>query len=297
MLLAVVLLAGTRASAQACCAGASLLSPARLTPHEDALVGVDVKGSLQAGSLDARGVFAGNASGSGALDGVLTLHHTMRLGESGQLTWSLPLDVGARWVPGLSEGAVSLGDLVVSARHDFLLAGESASRPGSALLFSVTAPTGVPPEQSHLPLGADAVGTGAWQLSVGGAVEQRFGSLTLQGMALAHGKLPRTVGAVTQVFGPGLSLGAAVAWTFESELALALSLASSGTLPSWLTDEGGALRWRPDTARWRNSLSFALATPIDDRWRLQAAVSGTLPFGFNELGAVTLSVLLMRTWS
>jgi hypothetical protein len=280
------------AYAQACCAGASLLSPARLTPYEVTLVGLELKTSAATGSTDARGHFAATPAKTGSGDVVLTLHHTLRLGENSQLTWSLPLDLGARWVPGLSESAVSLGDAVVSFRHDFVLAGESASRPGFGLLASVLAPTGVAPEFAHTVLGADAVGSGSWQVSIGASVEQRWGGLTAQVMLLAQERLPRSALGVSQVFGPGVSLGGALAWTFESELSVALTANASASLPSWI--DGG---WRPDTARSRTTVGLALATPLAERWRLQASLVGGLPFGRNEVASFTGSVLLMRTWS
>ncbi|MFT3712398.1 MAG: hypothetical protein QM817_32525 [Archangium sp.] len=280
------------AHAQACCAGASLLSPARLTPYEETLVGFELRSLTQFGSADARGHFTPTPANSGSEDVVLTLHHTLRVGENGQLTWSLPLDVGARWIPGLNEGAISLGDVAVSFRHDFLLAGESASRPGIAVLASILAPTGTAPENAHSVLGADAVGSGSWQASLGAGIEQRWGQLTAQLMVLLQERLPRTALGLTQVFGPGLSLGGALAWSFESELSLALTANSTASLPSWIDG-----KWSPDTARSRTTAGLALATPLGERWRLQASLSVVLPFALNELATFNASVLLMRTWS
>jgi hypothetical protein len=44
-------------------------------------------------------------------------------------------------------------------------------------------------------------------------------------------------------------------------------------------------------------VGLALATPLAERWRLQASLVGGLPFGRNEVASFTGSVLLMRTWS
>jgi hypothetical protein len=54
----------TRASAQACCAGASAITPGRLAVHEDALVGLQLRGAQLLGSFDPSGRYRPSANGS-----------------------------------------------------------------------------------------------------------------------------------------------------------------------------------------------------------------------------------------
>lgn len=292
LLLVAVLLGAPAAWAQACCTGTNVLTPARLALHEEALVGVELKPSVPYGAADGLGRFATNARGAGGFDFTQTLLSTVRLGESAQLTWALPFTQSARWVPGLSEGGVGLGDVSVSARYDFLLAGESASKPGFALLGSLSTPTGLAPEQSLQVLGTDAQGKGAWQVSLGASVEQRFGPFLVMGLLYAQQELPRRVGTVSQVMGPGFSFAGSLAYAFESELAIAVTASTTAALPSWLDGV-----WRSDTARWKSSAGVAFSYPVVDGWRLTGSLNSSLPFGVNELTSVTVTLVVMRTWS
>src|SRR5262249_54157385 len=65
---AAVLAAATAAHAQACCAGATALSPGRLELHESALVGLQARLSGITGSFDQRGAFIPNPRGTTEVD-------------------------------------------------------------------------------------------------------------------------------------------------------------------------------------------------------------------------------------
>jgi len=260
--------------------------------HEDALVGLEARGGAQLGSLDGRGTFRGNGAGDGAVDLTQTLVGTLRVAREGQLTLSAPVVESGRFVPGLTQWGGGLGDVSLAFRYDFRLAGESLRSPGVAVLASVLFPTGRSPEQAQLALGSDATGSGAWQGSLGAAVEQTFGRVFVQGSALVQQRLPRRVGSVTELLGTGFLVGGAAGWVFESGGALGLSASTAVALPAWLD---GVLT--KDTARWRTSLGVAAAFPLSDAWRLQGSWVTQLPVGLNELTSTTVSVLLMRTWS
>jgi hypothetical protein len=285
-----LLCAGARG--QACCAGASLLSPGRLTPHEDGLVGLEVRAGLQSGSLDVDGRFHANAAGSGEVQLAQSLVGSLRVLRDGQLSLEVPLVESGRWVPGLTEWGAGLGDVLVSFRYDFVLAGESLRLPGLALLAGVTFPTGRSPEQARQPLGSDSTGTGLWQAAVGLGLEQTVGHVFLQGSALVQQGLPRTALGVTELLGPSFSLGLAAGWAFDWEGAVALTATSVAALPAWVN---GVVA--PGTARWRSAVGLSGAFPLSDAWRLQVSLATHLPVGLSEPLSTTLTLLLMRTFS
>jgi hypothetical protein len=287
-----VLAAAPPVHAQACCAGVSLVGPVRLTPHEDALVSLGLSGSPQLGSLDGHARFVGTPARTGALDVVQTLSGVLRVLKEGQLGLSVPLQQGVRWAPGVTEAGVGLGDLSVSFRYDFLLAGESARLPGLAVLAGVTLPTGRAPEAGRNPLGSDATGAGLWQGGVGVGLEQAWGHLFVQGAGLVQQSLPRTALGVHETLGPGLSFSFAAGWAFDAGAALALSASALVGLPAWL--EGVRV---VGTERVLTSLSLGGAVPLAAAWRLQGSVTGQLPLGLNEPVSLTVSVLLLRSWS
>ncbi len=285
-------LAAAPAHGQACCAGTSLLAPARLTPHEDALVALEARVGNELGSLDGRGAFHGNASTSGGLDLAQTLLGTLRVLREGQVTLLVPLVEGVRWAPGLSESGVGLGDVSLSFRYDFVLAGASVRVPGLALLVGLTFPTGRSAESARLPLGSDATGAGVWQAGVGLGVEQTIGHLFLQASVLGQQSLPRTARGVTELLGPTVSLGLSAGWAFDSGAAVAFSSTTAVAVPAWVDSV-----WAPDTGRVKTSLSVGGAMPLSEAWRLQGSLAVQLPVGLNETVSGTLSVLLMRTWT
>jgi hypothetical protein len=287
-----LLLFSSHAYAQACCAGTAALSPARLTPHEDAAIALEFRSGLQQGSLDSASVFHPNAPNSGELDLTQSLVGTLRVLRNAQLSLLVPVSESARWVPGLSDFGGGVGDISLAARYDFLLAGESARIPGLALLVGALFPTGRAPERALSPLGADATGQGVWQGSLGLGVEQSVGHVFLQSAALVQQRLPRTVGAVMQSFGATFSLSLAAGWAFDSGAAVAVTGNSLLSLPSRIN---GVLA--SDTLQSRTTLGLSGALPLTDTWRLQGSLATQLPFGRNELLSTTLTLMLLRTWT
>src|SRR6201999_23593 len=84
-----------------------------------------------------------------------------------------------------------IGDVNLSARYDFVVAGESLYVPGVALLAGVTAPTGRASESARARLAVDATGIGAWQANVALALEQTFGPWLLNATAIVAKRTPR----------------------------------------------------------------------------------------------------------
>ncbi len=289
---ALLLAVAGQVRAQACCAGVSLVGPARLTPHEDALVALGVQASPQVGSLDATGRFVAVPARTGSVDVVETLSGLVRVLGEGQVGLSVPLQQGVRWARGNEEAGLGLGDVTASFRYDFLLAGESAHLPGLALLAGVTMPTGRPPELAHQPLGSDATGAGLWQGALGLGVEQTSGHWFLQGSGLVQQSLPRLVLGVHETLGPTFTLAASAGWAFDDGAAVALSASALAALPAWL--EGVRVA---GSERVRTSVGLSGAVPLTAVWRLQGSLGAQVPVGLNEPVSLAVSLVLLRTWS
>ena len=287
-----VLLACAEARAQACCAGGGLLAPARLTVHEDALVALEARSGVEAGSIDGVGRFRGNARGAGGIELTQSLLGTLRVLREGQVTLLVPVTERGLWASGLTDWGGGLGDVVLSFRYDFMLAGESVRIPGLALLAGITFPTGRSPDQGRNPLGSDATGAGQWQGALGLGVEQTVGRVFLQGSGLVQQGLPRTASGVTETLGTTFSVGLAAGWAFDSGAAIAATATTAASLPAWVDGMVAS-----GTSRWRSTFGLSGAIPLSDTWRLQGSLATQLPFGVNQPVSTTLSVLVMRTWS
>jgi hypothetical protein len=127
---------------------------------------------------------------------------------------------------GTSDFGGGFGDVNLSARYDFALAGESEVVPGIAALAGITFPAGRPAESSDAanhPLAADATGIGAYQLNLGVALEQTAGPWLFGVTALYAKRTPRTVGAGKITLGAQWTVLAAAAYTFSNDEALAPS--------------------------------------------------------------------------
>src|SRR5262245_28901510 len=121
------------ARAQACCAGSSAVTPARLALHEDALVGVQLRAASVIGSFDAHGDYRGSPAGVSELDFEEDLFGAVRFLERGQASLLVPFLETHRATRTLSETGGGIGDLNLSARWDFTRSGESRVVPGIAM--------------------------------------------------------------------------------------------------------------------------------------------------------------------
>lgn len=291
-----LLLAATVASptafAQACCAGTALVSSARLTPHEDLLVGVLAGAGAQLGSLDSTGSFRLNPANTGGADLNQTLVGAVRLLGDGQLSVQVPVVESVRWASGVNDTGGGLGDLLLSFRYDFVLAGESLKLPGLALLSGVAFPTGRSVDQSKGLLSADATGAGVWQGTLGLAVEQTWHQVFAQASVSVQQSLPRRSPSGLETLGPTFSVGLAGGWVFESGAALAIVARGNTSLPAWVNGLA-----TPNTLRAQASFGFGAALPLGEVWRVQAAMTWQLPVGANEVTSLSLSLGLLRSWS
>ena len=258
----------TRADAQACCAGSGALTPGRLTMHDSALAGVQLRAAGILGSFAPSTHYTASPPGTSEYDFEQDLFGAIRLFQHGEVALLLPLVETARRTPtSPSELGGGIGDINVSGRYDFYAAGRSRFVPGIALLVGATFPTGTAPEAASKPLATDATGTGAYQGSAGVAVEQSYGAWLLNATALLALRGTRSVGPIRETLGPQFTAFLATAYSFPNDAALALSASYSLEADAVIDD---ALV--PESARSVATLSVSGVWPISDQLRLQSAL-------------------------
>ena len=281
-----------RASAQACCAGSSVVTPGRLGLHEVALVGVDARASALVGSFDPSGDSHGRAPGSVEDDFEEDLFGSLRVLRHGQVALLVPFVETLRRAPGVTDAGGGIGDLNLSARWDFLYAGQSRYVPGIALLAGVTFPTGRPVEPGTGPLGAGATGVGAFQFNGGLSLEQSFGPWLVDLFGIVAARTPFSMDGVTDALSPQFTGLASLAYVTASEIALALSAS--------LTYEGDPVingTTVPDSEKLTPAVAAGFVFPIGDHWRFQTAASWNPPLlGKNTLATAGLTWTLVRSW-
>ena len=296
-----VLAFAPRARAQACCAGGSAVTPARLELHEDYAVGTSLHATDVTGSFTATGAYVSNPAGTGEGDFEADLFATARFLRRGQATLLVPGIATYRTVPGLSDFGGGLGDLNLSARWDFVEAAESQVVPGIAVLAGATFPTGRPPDApSASALSANATGIGAYQLTLGVALEKILGEHVLVNLTgLVSQRLPRTVsqGGVTvdETLGLQLFAIAAAGWVFDDGIAVALSGTFTGEEDAVV--DGQRV---PQSGRSQMTLAVSTSVPLSDEWRIAGSLFDELQIaglGANQPIGLGLTFTVLRTWS
>lgn len=290
-----------RASAQACCAGGSAVTPGRLAMHEDFLVGVDAKAGRVTGTYDESGRFA-YASHS-EVDLEQDLFGAVRVLDRGQVALLVPFVQTRRTGQGpdgpIAQFGGGIGDVNASARYDFVRAHESSVIPGIALLAGVTLPTGRAPEKATPPLQADSTGIGAFQLNLALALEQSFGPWLVN----ATGIVAKRTEHGGEVLGTQVTVLVAGAYTFENEAAVALA-ASYAFEGDATCSSAGALcpagsEALPGSAKAATTLSLTGSWPLSDAWRVLGGVYFAPPvrsLGSNEPATEGLSLTVIRAW-
>ncbi len=287
------------ARGQACCAGTGTVTPGRLGLHEVALVGVQLKGATELGSFDAKGRYASTPAGAAELDLEEDALVALRMFERAQLALLLPMLETRRASHGLSELGGGVGDLNLSLRYDFTLAGASRVMPGVALLAGITFPTGTPSDAGNLrPLATDATGIGAWQASVGLALEQAIGPWLLNATGIVAARTARTVTAsetsVHERLARQWTALASVAYVFPSECALAASAAYAVEGNATIDQEEAA-----GSNHRLTTLTVSGSLPLSDAWRLQSALFATPPLSrlaVNQTALAGVLVTLVHAW-
>jgi hypothetical protein len=280
--LAAVLILPLRAEAQACCAGTAAVSTGRLTLHEEALVGLEVRALHGTGSFDGDRRYR-PADGQ-ELEIEQRIFGSLRLFERAQVGLAVPFVQGLHDTTSQSDFGGGVGDVQAFGRYDFTLAGQSLRIPGVAVLGSVVVPTGRAIEDAESPLGVDATGTGAFRTSGGLALEQSFGRYFANLTGLVGRRAARTVRGSEVPGAWEWIAAAAVGLELDNDLALSLSTS--------LTHEPAAPK---QMFRW--GLSAAL--PVTYAWRVQGGVLGDIPavgFGLHQSAALGLHLSVMRSW-
>ena len=288
------------ARAQACCAGTGAITPARLALHESALVGLQLKGAIELGSFNDRGAYQKSPSGASELDLEQDAFAALRVLERGQLALLVPLVETRRTSHAQSEFGGGLGDVNLNLRYDFTWAGASRVIPGVGALLGVTLPTGKPADAEDLrPLATDATGIGAYQASLGLAVEQAYGPwlLNVTGIAAARTARSVTTAGITvhEQLAPQWTALAAVAYVFPSEVALALS-ASYATEGKATIDSKTA----PRSGHRLTTITCGGVLPLSDAWRVQGALFANPPLSgssLNQTGLGGATLTLVHSWT
>ncbi len=298
--LTAVLGAPRRADAQACCAGSGLVTPGRLAPHEDALVGTELHGSVVMGSYDGTGHYAGQASGSGELDFEQDVFASIRFLRRAQAALLLPFVETWRREPGFGQPPQSafgggIGDANLSARYDFVVAGQSRYVPGIAALAGITAPTGRPPTATNAgTFAVDATGTGAWQGNFGLALEQAFGPWLVNATELFAWRAPFSAQGVDEALAPQWVTLAGVGYVLPNEMAFGLF--GSYTIEGAPSINGVSY---PDSGRRVTLISLTGIFPIFERLRLQASLLMNPPIsglGANQTATAGITFTVIGSW-
>jgi len=293
---AVTLAAPRRATAQACCAGGTVVTPARLALHEDLAVGIVLRARSNRGSFDAGGHYVSSTGIEQIFEQDVAV--TARLADKGQVGVVIPMIETRRAEAGLDDWGGGLGDISLTARYDFLLAAQSLHWPGVAVLAAATIPTGTPPDKATHPLAADATGAGTYDVTLGLGLEKAAGHVyvALDGWVTHRFARTSSIGGqtLTESFGARWTLLAVAGYVFDDEAALGLYVDA--------LDEGRAsidgVR-DPTTGLRLTTVGAAAVLPLRDLWRLQGTLFGDVAissFGRNEPVGYGLSASLVRAW-
>ncbi|HET6151247.1 MAG TPA: hypothetical protein VFH68_27165 [Polyangia bacterium] len=278
-LAALAALAPAVARAQACCVGTGLVTPARLRVFEDYGVGIQTRLRSVMGSFNAGGGYVGSRAGDDEIDLEQDLFAAARFGRF-QVAWKLPFVETGRRETGVSAFGGGLGDVAANLRYDLTFAGDHPWWPGVAVLAGLSVPTGRTVEDSGDPTGA--TGIGSFDGNLGVAVEQVMGRSFVSVSGFVAQQTARTVGSITQTFGPRLTALVAGGHAFASELTVGGFVLGTHRRDQSLVTAGAAL-----------------AIPIDDHWRVQGTLSADLPFsgwGKNQLTGAGLTASILRVW-
>lgn len=292
LLLAAVSAAPRGARAQACCAGTGAVTPARLSLHEDAAFGVQLRAATLVGSHSAAAEYVPAPPGTGEVEFEQSVYGAVRVLRRGQVGALLPFVETLRTTRTRSESGGGLGDINLSGRYEFLRARESVVVPGIAALAGLTLPTGKSADAATKPFATDATGLGAVQFTGGVALEQAVGSWLFGVSGLFAVRAPRAIGPITLALAPQYSALASVAYAFASGTSVALS-----TLFAFEGDASVNGEVAPESARRWMQASGSVAWPITDQLSALGSVFFNPPltsFGMNQ--TTTLGATLGIRW-
>lgn len=280
------------ARAQACCVGASGLTPGWLTNHEKALVGAQMRVSETIGTYPSVGPYYRPTPDKDTRIEP-SLFGTIRIVPRAQVSAFVPLEFVRRRSHGIVERRTAFADTTLVGRYDLVRAGESSWLPGIGVLVGTQIPTGTPAEKGTGVLDADVTGLGEWEVNGGLLVEQTFGHFVAQATAVAGYRFPRTIlGTTREHLGwRGLYvLGAG--YVFDSDVALL------GTVSHWSEGDTTVAGKVADGTGFRaTQASFLVVVPLTDTLRVRTAMfSDVAPLGTNRPALAGTSLSMMKTW-
>ena len=283
-------------AAQACCAGAALVNPARLALHEDYALGLQVRARAVFGSFDPNGNYTASSTEQ---DFEQDLAGSIRVTERSQAGAVLPLIETRRLENGTPAWGSGIGDLAFNGRYDFIFPTEALRWPGVGVMTALLVPTGKPVGEGTNPSSTDATGTGTYNLSIGVELQKIQGPLYF----LVDGWLTycwsRTVNipggpSLTTSFPLQWSLLGVAGYVFPDEAAVGLYV---NLLERGDNTLDGTLQ--PGTGLRLTTVGLSGVLPIHDVWRIQGSLFSDVlisSFGQNELGGAGVSVALVRVW-
>ncbi len=286
------------ARAQACCAGSGALTPGRLALHEDALVGTVLHASTVLGEYDARtGHYAGLPAGQSEYDFEEDLFAAIRVFPRGQVALLVPYIETRRQANDVEAFGGGTGDVNLSARYDFVRAGESRYVPGVAALAGITAPTGRSPDSPNaFTLAVDATGTGAWQGNFGLALEQSFGHWLVDLSEILAWRAPFSAEGIEETLAPQWTTLGGVSYVLPREAAVALFASYTLEGAPSITPSIGSV---PLGSRRVTLVGVSGVYPLSDRLRLQASVFVNPPlsgFGGGQTSTAGLTFTVIASW-
>jgi len=264
-------------------------------------VGLQLHAATVFGTYDDGANYLRNPPGSSEYDFEEDLFGAVRLFHRAQVALLLPLVETRRAYENPADAATvaqfggGVGDVNLSVRYDFLVAGESHIVPGIAALAGLTAPTGRSPNEASPPLEANATGTGAWQGNFGLALEQSFGPWVINATELFAWRAPYTADGVDEALAPQWTTLLGLGYAFPNEVAVAAS--TSYTLEGTASINGGPAQ---ASARRVALVSVSGVYPFSDRCRLQGSTFFNPPIsglGRNQNATTGLTLTLIWSWS
>lgn len=283
------------AGAQACCAGASAITPGRLELHEQALVGAQLRAAWQLGTYSTSGDYRPRARGGVVLDTEQDLFVALRVLRRGQFGVLAPVLESYRHSAAAgAELGGGIGDVNLNARYDFVWGRQLGYWPGIAALLGVTLPSGRAPEMARKPLASDATGIGTTQVTLGIALERPLDDWLISLNGLLAKRAPRSVHGVKSELGTQLSAVLALGYTFLPD-------ASAAVLLTYLHEGNARIDGRVVEGSGRKQLrvSAAFSVALSDTTRAQVsffldpALAG---FGQNLPASTGGACTIVRSW-
>ena len=282
------------AFAQACCAGTGAVTPARLGPHDDVLLGATARTSALFGSFSPSSAYIPSPSTASEVDLEQDVFAGVRVLRRGQVSALIPLVETYRRSGSYGEVGGGVGDVNLGARYDVIRTRESRYVPGIGVLAGVTLPTGRPPDAAHNVLATDATGLGCVQANVGLALEQVEGPWLFGLTGLLALRTARSFQGVSSELAPQFTALALAAYAFQNESSTGVSLSYS--VEGDATVNNATV---PSSGRRLLQIAAAETWPLTDHLQLLGSLTATPPFpsvNQNQLATAGLTLGAKVTW-